>query len=302
MPVYPMTQSQVSAATSDQVLTFLQRPTLVARRLSEILAAQQFLSLFLLTGRFPIQGGAIAVPKNEQIRTNRGTSTVAPGSEYKLTTMSDREYDIYVSNKEGLATEVTDEEVSRSAMQPVEDALAFLQTEMIFSADDTAMGVISSSVTQAHTAGGTWTTGKQVFADAEAIKAKARALRLGYNIDTAVLPGALYADVLPELLDVLPNSADNATTGQFPTIGGITWVSDDTGTLSDPLFVDRNRLGGVARENIQSPGYVAVGNDTGVEIHSFRVNEADKSRIQARNPHVPIVTNPLAGYTVSGVA
>lgn len=302
MAVYPMTQSQVSAATSDQVLTFLQRPTLVARRLSEILAAQQFLSLFLLTGRYTVQGGAIAVPKNESIRTKRGTTTVAPGAEYQLTTMNDREYDIYTTAKEGIATEVTDEEVSRSAMQPVQDALAFIQTEMIFSADDAAMGVIASSVTQSHTAGGVWTTGKQVFADAEAIKAKARKLRLGYNVDTAVLPGELYAAVLPELLEVLPSSADNATTGVFPTIGGITWVSDDTGTLSDPLFVDRQRLGGVAREKIQSPGYAAVGNDTGVEIKTFREEGTDKVRIQARNPHVPIVTNPLAGYVVGGVS
>lgn len=301
MAVYPMTQSQVSAATSDQVLTFLQRPTLVARRLSEILAAQQFLSLFLLTGRFPIQGGAIAVPKNEKIRTNRGTSTVAPGAEYQLTTMNDREYDIYTSSKEGIATEVTDEEVSRSAMQPIQDALAFLQTEMIFSADDVGMGVIASSVTQSHT-GSMWDNGKSVLADAEAVKAKARALRLGYQIDTAVLPGELYAAVLPELIEILPSSADNAVTGAFPTIGGITWVSDDTGTLSDPLFVDRARLGGVARETIQSPGYAAVGNDTGVEIKTFRVEGADKTRIQARNPHVPIVTNPLAGYVVGGVS
>ncbi|AZQ77662.1 hypothetical protein EJ997_10240 [Flaviflexus ciconiae] len=301
MAVYPMTQSQVSAATSDQVLTFLQRPTLVARRLSEILAAQQFLSLFLLTGRFPIQGGAIAVPKNESIRTKRGTTTVAPGAEYQLTTMNDREYDIYTSSKEGIATEVTDEEVSRSAMQPIQDALAFLQTEMIFSADDVAMGVIASSVTQSHT-GATWDNGKAVLADAEAVKAKARALRLGYQIDTAVLPGELYAAVLPELIEILPSSADNAVTGAFPTIGGITWVSDDTGTLSDPLFVDRQRLGGVARESIQSPGYAAVGNDTGVEIKTFRVEGADKTRIQARNPHVPIVTNPLAGYVVGGVS
>lgn len=301
MAVYPMTQSQVSAATSDQVLTFLQRPTLVARRLSEILAAQQFLSLFLLTGRFPIQGGAIAVPKNEKIRTNRGTSTVAPGAEYQLTTMNDREYDIYTSSKEGIATDITDEEVSRSAMQPIQDALAFLQTEMIFSADDTAMGVIASSVTQSHT-GSMWDNGKSVLADAEAVKAKARALRLGYQIDTAVLPGELYAAVLPELIEILPSSADNAVTGAFPTIGGITWVSDDTGTLSDPLFVDRQRLGGVAREAIQSPGYAAVGNDTGVEIKTFRVEGADKTRIQARNPHVPIVTNPLAGYVVGGVS
>lgn len=302
MSTYPLTKSQHAEATAEQVRSFVKSPTLIARRFSEILDAQQFLSLFLLTGRYQVQGGAIAVPKNETIRTVRGAATVAPGSEYKLTPLTAHDYEIFVSEKDGLATEITDEEITRSLMQPVEDAVAFLKTELIFSADDKALGVIQSSVTQSHAAAAAWTTGKQAFADAELVKAKTRRLRRGYKIDTAVLPGELFATVLPELIELLPSSADNALTGDFPTLGGITWVPDDTGLLTDPMFVDRSRLGGIGRERIQSPGYVGVGGDTGVEVKTFALDKSDATRIQARNPHVPVVTNPLAGWYVTGAS
>ena len=299
---YPLTPSQLSSASATEVLQFIKSPTLLARRLGEILTAQQFLGLFLLTGRYTLQGGAIAVPKNEKIRTDRRATVVAPGAEYQLTTLSREEYELYTASKEGIATEITDEEVGRSARQPLDDAMAFFQTELTFEADEVALGVIQSSVTQTMAAGAAWTTGKQVLKDALRVQAKVRALKLGYQIDTCVLNGMQYAEIVPELLDVLPDNDRTALTGDFPTIGGITWVAADDDELTDPLFVDRRRLGGIGRENIPSPEYRPVGGDTGVEIASIREPKADKTRVQARNPHVPIVTNPLAGLTVTGTA
>ena len=299
---YPLTPSQLSSASATEVLQFLKSPTLLARRLGEILTAQQFLGLFLLTGRYTLQGGAIAVPKNEKIRTDRRATVVAPGAEYQLTTLSREEYELYTASKEGIATEITDEEVGRSARQPLDDAMAFFQTELTFEADEVALGVIQSSVTQTMAAGAAWTNGKQVLKDALRVQAKVRALKLGYQIDTCVLNGMQYAEIVPELLDVLPDNDRTALTGDFPTIGGITWVAADDDELTDPLFVDRRRLGGIGRENIPSPEYRPVGGDTGVEIASIREPKADKTRVQARNPHVPIVTNPLAGLTVTGTA
>lgn len=300
MLTYPFTPSQLSEATPAELLAFIKSPTLVARRLGEILDAQQFIGLFLLQGRYSIQGGAIAVPANEKIRTDRTAETVAPGAEYKLTPLSAEEYEIYTSQKQGIATEVTDEEVGRSLRQPIDDAFVFLQTELVFDANEIALGVIQSSITQTIAAGAAWTNGKQILKDALRIRAAARRLKLGYSIDTAVLNGEMYAEVIPELLDLLPNNDDTALTGDFPTIGGITWISSDDDEFADPMFVDRRRLGGIAREKIPSPEYRQVGGDTGVEIATIREPKADKTRLQARNPHVPVVTNPLAGFVVTG--
>jgi len=300
MLTYPFTPSQLSGATATDLIAFIKSPTLVARRLAEILQAQQFLGNFLLQGRYTVQGGAIAVPKNEQIRTQRRAQTVAPGAEYVLTPLSAEQYEIYTSQKQGIATEVTDEEIGRSLRQPVEDALTFLQTELVFDANDIAMGVIESSITSDMAASAPWTTGKTILRDALRVQAKVRALKLGYSIDTAVLNGELYAEVMPELLDVLPKDDRLALGSSFPTIGGITWVSSDDEDFTDPLFLDRRRLGGIARETIPSQEYRDVGTDTGVQVASIREAKADKTRLQARNPHVPVVTNPLAGMVVTG--
>lgn len=301
MKTYPYTPSQMANATPAELLAFIKSPTLVARRLGEILNAQQFIGNFLLQGRYTLAGGAIAVPTNEVIRTDRKADTVAPGAEYKLTPLSAEQYEIYTASKQGIATEITDEAVGRSLRQPIDDALLLLQTEMVFDANELALGVIQSSVTQTLAAGGLWTNGKQVLKDALRVQAAVRRLKLGYSIDTVVLNGEQYAEIIPELQDVLPDNDDSALTGAFPTIGGITWVSSDDDQFTDPMFVDRRRLGGIGRETIPSPEYRPVGNDTGVEVASFREN-SDKTRLQARNPHVPVVTNPLAGLVVTGTA
>lgn len=299
MKTYPYTPSQLGAASALELQAFVKNPTLLARRLGEILTAQQFIGLFLLTGRYTVQGGAIAVPSNEKIRTERRAETVAPGGEYKLTPMSSEEYELYTALKEGLGTEITDEEIGRSLRQPIDEAMTFLQTELVFNSNEIALGVIKSSVTQTFAAGAAWTNGKQILKDALRVQAAARRLKLGYNLDTVVLNGEQYAEVIPELRDILPDNDNTATTGDFPKISGLTWISSDDDEFSEPLFVDRRRLGGIARENIPSPEYRPVGGDTGVEIASFR-ERRDKTIIQARNPHVPIVTNPLAGYVLTG--
>lgn len=129
MQTYPLTPSQLATVSATELIAFIKSPTLVARRLGEILQAQQFLGNFLLQGRFTITGGAIAVPINEVIRTVRGAEVVAPGAEYKLTPMSQEEYEFYSAVKEGLGTEVTDEQIGRLLRQPIDDAFTFLQTD-----------------------------------------------------------------------------------------------------------------------------------------------------------------------------
>lgn len=300
MQTYPLTASQLADVSAADLVAFLKSPTLIARRFGEILQAQQFLGLFLLQGRWTITGGAIGVPINEVIRAQRGAEIVAPGGEYKLTPMSQEEYEFYSAMKEGLATEVTDEQVGRLLRQPIDDAFTFLQTELVFSANDAALGAIASSITNTVAAGGLWTTGKQVYKDALRVKARVRKQKLGYDVDTVILPGELYAEVIPELMDILPKDSAQALTDGFPSIGGLTWLSDDGDDVADPLFLDRRRLGGIAREQIPSPEYRPIGGDTGVEIAPIREPKADKTRLQARNVHVPIVTNPLAGFYLTG--
>ncbi|MFE7198507.1 phage major capsid protein [Microbacterium oxydans] len=300
MQTYPLTPSQLANVSAADLIAFLKNPALVARRFAEILQAQQFLGLFLLQKRFTITGGAIGVPINEVIRAQRGAEIVAPGAEYKLTPLSAEEYEFYSAMKEGLATEVTDEQVGRLLRSPIDDAFTFLQTELVFSANEAALGAVASSITNTVAAGAAWTNAKQIYKDALRVKARARAQKLGYDINTVVLPGEQYAEVVPELLDILPKDSGQALTDGFPTIAGMTWIPDDGDDIADPLFLDRGRLGGIAREQIPTPEMHAIGGDTGVEIGAIREPKPEKTHLKARNVHVPIVTDPLAAFYLTG--
>lgn len=304
MAIYPLTQSQLAAATTAQALAFVKSPTLLARRMSEILAAQEFIGYSLLTGRYKVEGGAIAVPKNEVIRADRPAETVNAGAEYKLTPMSSEEYDLYQALKDGLATEVADEMIGRQKNQPIEEALQVLKVELLVRANATALASIASKVTATIAAGAAWTTGKQIVKDALRAKAQVRALKLGFDLNTVVLTEAQYAAVMPEVFDMLPDNDPSIISGSFPNVLGLTWLATADANFANPLMVDRNRLGGIAREDIPSPEYARVpainGVDTGVEIASIREAKADKTRLQARNAHVPVVVNPSAGVFITG--
>lgn len=304
MAIYPLTTSQLAAATTAQSLAFIKSPTLLARRMSEILAAQEFIGYSLLTGRYRVEGGAIAVPKNEVIRADRPAETVNAGAEYKLTPLSAEEYDLYQAAKDGLATEVTDELIGRNKNQPIEEALQVLKVELLVRANATALAAITSKVTATIAAGAAWTSGKQIVKDVLRAKAQVRALKLGFDLDTIVLPEEDYAAVMPEVFDMLPNNDPSIISGTFPSVLGITWLATADANFTNPLLLDRKRLGGIAREDIPSPEYARVpavnGVDTGVEVASIRMPNADKTRLQARNAHVPVIVNPAAGVFVTG--
>lgn len=304
MAIYPLTASQIAAATTAQALAFLKSPTLLSRRLSEILSAQEFIGYSLLTGRYKVEGGAIAVPKNEVIRADRPAETVNAGAEYKLTPLSAEEYDLYQATKDGLATEVTDEEVGRTKQQPIENALQLLKTELLFRANSIALAAITSKVTDTVASPANWTTGKEIVKGVLKARADRRKLKLGFAVDAVVLTEDQYALAAPELYDMLPDNDPSIITGSFPNFLGITWMSTADSNFANPLLLDRKRLGGIAREDIPSPEYARVpainGMDTGVEIASIRKPEADKTRIQARNAHVPVVVNPKAGVFITG--
>ena len=302
MPLYPLTPSQLNNVSVSDALAFIKSPTLMARRLSEILNAQEFIGLSLLTGRYTMEGGVIAVPKNEVIRADRSAETVAPGAEYKLTPLSKEQYDLYMASKRGLATEVTDEEVGRSKMRPIEDAAQFLKNELLFDANSLALAAITSKVTATIAASAVWNTGtpgKVIIKDVLRAQAQAKMLKLGFNIDTVVLPADDYAVVMPEIFDFLQRGS-----GTMPDLLNVAWLSTSDANFTNPLLLDRQRLGGIGREDIPSPEYRQVpdmnGINIGIELAVLRTPTADKTRLQARFPHVPVIVNPSAGLFITG--
>lgn len=64
-------------------------------------------------------------------------------------------------------------------------------------------------------------------------------------------------------------------------------------------MLDRTLLGGIADENLNSPGYTRSGS-FGVEVQIERVGKRDAYEPRARRVTVPVVIEPLAGATITG--
>lgn len=305
MLTYPIPGSALNTTTVAQALAFLNSPTFIARRFSEILSDHNFLAHYLLRGRYTMVGGAVAYSPDEAISSGATAETVAPGGEYPLTALPADAAVLVAALKKGLGTEIADETVGRLAMDPIERAIQMLAFDLVSQFDAAAIAAVQSAVS-ATTAGAAWTTAAPIVANVEAAKANIKALKKGYRATSVVLTDIQWAAVAPVLLPLLPREAGNPIlAGQFPNILGLDWISSsDLPGNWVPLVTDADNLGGIGHEDIPSPEYVSLSsiaaeNRSNVEVARFR-EKNDSTRIQVRKADVPIVANPGAATKITG--
>lgn len=291
-----------TSLTALQVHHLLKSPALLARRFKQ-LADEKFIADWLLTGRYQAQGGAIAYPLNDlDIYPKDNPEVVAPGSQYPLTQMDAGQLAIAQTAKRGLGTHVTDEEISRTLINPVNDGFTYLSNAIVRQVDQVALATIASRVTATY-ASQAWTgasAARGIVVGVTQAKAQMSALKLGFSPDTIVLGEAQYQQAMAELLlaGLLPREQANPLQGGvWPTVLGLTWVTSPNVPFSDPFLLDRDQLGGMADENIVSPEYTRAGS---VELASERLAGRDGYEIRARRVTVPVVLRPGAGVRITG--
>jgi hypothetical protein len=298
---YPGTPVQVdSSLTETQVHHLMKSPSLLARRVRE-LAAQKFISDFLLKGRFVAVGGAVLYETGESIFPDDDPEGVAPGSDFPLGRMSAGEIAAAKTTKWGRDYPVTDEAISRLLKNPVDKALSKGVNGMVRHVDGISLGVIASKVTGTFT-GGAWTEADQIIEDVLTAKAQHEEDHVGegYDLDVVVLKPTQYATVMARLLSsgLLPREAANPiNSGAFPEYLGLTWTTSSHVPFSDPFLVDTEQLGGMADEKIASPGYSSAG---GIDVKSIRDEKKEKYDVRVRRVTVPVVLEPDAGVRITG--
>lgn len=292
--------------TAVQIHHLLKNPTLLARRLQS-LAQYRFLADFLLAGRFKAVGGAILYPNGDQMFTIDDPEAIGAGGSYPRTSIAENILSIAKTTKWGRDVEIFDEAISRMLLNPVNKALAVLVNSMVKHVDQVAMGVISSRVTRTKAASASWaglTAGDQIVEDVLMAVAETEELEEGYNIDTVVLKPTQFAKVRARLIaaDLLSREAKNPITGDTATGAfdymDLTWATSNHTPFTDPLLLDRQQLGGMADEDISSPGYSVV--EGGIEVKTIRDDDRDGYKVRARRITVPVVTDPQAGVRITG--
>ena len=313
MYTYSGTPAALDATlTAVQAHHLMKSPTLLARRLGDI-TREGFIADRLLTGRYTAEGGAIAYPIGvEGIYPNDDAEIVAPGGQYPLTQMDSGQLAIARTAKQGLATLVYDEEISRMKMQAVQEAILKLRNSIIKRVDGTALAVIASKVTATIAATAPWVGGTEaanvrgLVKTIAAAKAGRHDLSIGTDPDVIVLKEGQFNAAMAELLigGYLPRESAGGplATGVWPQALGLTWMTSQYTPFTDPLLIDTSLLGGMADETIASPDYSrAPQPGANIEVHTERLaGGRDGWLAQARRVCVPLVTEPRAAVRITG--
>ena len=288
-----------TSLTALQVHSLMKSPTLLARYMRSILD-EHFLGDYLLTGRYVAEGGAIVYPSGaEGLYPKDDPEPVGPGSQYPLTQMDAGTLAIAKTVKRGIGTHLWDEEISRMRMNAVSDATNMLQNGMIRLHDSLSLGVITSKVTATY-ASAAWSTAAGIVNGVQLAKAQLSAQKLGVQGTTVVLKEDQFEKTMAVLLlaGLLPREQVNPiNTGTWPQVLGVEWVKSPNVPFSDPMLVDRDKLGGIAIERIDSPEYSRAGD---FEVASDRLQGRDGYEVRVRRISVPIVTRPEAGVRITG--
>ncbi len=299
-------------ALNDPILSasrFLANPAFVARRIQE-LGDLRYVGAQLLSGRQDTTGGAVGYETVEGIFADKTPEPVAPGSEYTMTTIGDGPGGLARVVKSGQDTLVTDEAIKRRNMDPVEKGLRKLVNSQGRAIDGSIISLIASSVTTTTPATTAWTaaSGTTILRDILKAKAAITSQNLGYDPNVLLvddITGAYLASD-PVVAAAMAREDRNNTiySGRFPVIAGLTVVTTNTANLPGGVgtkawVLDTTQLGFIATEDLGG-GYQQAGDL--VQSKIIRLDENDAWRLRARANFAPVVTDPLAGNAITGVA
>lgn len=286
--------------TPEQIHSILSSQSLFARRVRTV-ADQKFIADALLKGRYNVVGGAVVYENGDPIFADDDPEVIAPGGEYPRSQINVGDLAAAIAEKLGRDVPITDESIKRRGIDVVNKAISQLVNRNVKYVDSSALGVIASKVTQTQAATAAWTSAEAIVESVELAKAQAEESGEGHTLDTIVLKPSAFARVMAKFLaaGLLPREAANPLiTGQWPTVLDLTWLRSPHTPTAAPLILDTEELGGMANETGVSPGYSNAGN--GIETKSIREEKTDGYLLRARRITVPVVTDPTAGYTITG--
>ncbi len=298
---YPLARPS-GTLTAAQVHMLLSQPRVIAKRVQK-LTDQRFIADYLLGQRFEAKGGGIFYETGEQIFAPDASEAIEALQEYPLTVLPNGDIAAAKTQKRGLGTEISDEKISRDNIVALDRGLGRIANQVVKDVDAIAMAVVIAKITDTY-ASSAWSSVANVVTGLLAAQAAREDLALGINADTIALTGAQWAKVMGLFASagVLPREGNNnpLVNGNYPVnLLGYTWVTSPWITGGNPLLVDREQLGGMANEDIQSPDWTKAGPE-GVETYVKRLDGRDGYRAAARRITVPVVIEPHAGVAITG--
>lgn len=287
---------------------FLKNPAFVARRVQD-LASLRLIGTMLLRGRFEATGGAIGYETVEGMFADAAPEAVAPGSEYTLTTIQDGPAALAKVTKSGKDTLVTDEAIARRNMDPVERGLRKLTNSGVLAVNGTVVSLIASSVTNTRAAAAAWTadSGTKILQDILRAKASVTGLNQGYDPNVLLVDDETWAymasDPVLSAAMAREDKSNPVYSGRFEVLSGLEIIPTPAAYLpggvgTSAWVLDTNQLGFIAPEDIGG-GYQSAGEILQTKV--MRDDQNDGWRLRARSNFAAGVTDPGAGFKITGV-
>ena len=193
-------------------------------------------------------------------------------------------------------------------MDPVQKGLLKLANSAGRVIDAAVVSVVASGITQTRAAGALWTSATPVILrDILRAVADVRALNLGYEPDVLLVDDEVWAymasDTVISAAMARETAANPVSTGRFATLAGLevvpTSAANMPGGVGTAAFVlDTSQLGFIATEDLGG-GYQQAGEL--VQSKVMRLEDRDAWRLRARANFIPVVTDPGAGFKITGV-
>lgn len=272
-------------------------------RVLNTLIQQRLIGGKLLSGRVNLTGAGAGIYEiAENIFADSASATVAPLSEYPLTTTTPGTLATVKPLKDGLKSIISDEAIAHNRIDKVMRDLMKIANTLVFKADGLTLAAIVSKVTQTQTVtSGAWNTANaNPFVDLGLAGAQIDSQNKGYSANFVALnPTAfVYAISRAAILNYMPREAAGniVSSGNMAQIGGLTyWKTTNMPVGVSAIVGDSTMLGSLAWESLGG-GYQGDANPdggtSGVESKRFREEDKDGVTIQARLVRAPMIVEP----------
>jgi hypothetical protein len=196
----------------------------------------------------------------------------------------------------------------RRNMDPVNKGMLKLVNSAGLVIDQAVVSVIASAITATRAAAAAWTTATPtILRDILRAVADVRALNLGYEPNVLLVDDSTWAYLASDTVIASAMARETANnpvnTGRFSTLAGLQVIPTPAANLpggagGNAWVLDTNQLGFIATEDLGG-GYQQAGEL--VQSKVMRLEERDAWRLRARANFVPVVTDPGAGFKITGV-
>jgi hypothetical protein len=292
---YPPAPPTIDGQGRITVEQFLKTPTRVQNTIAD-LTKERYLAERIF-GSGSAEGGAVIYDQltgSDNLYTERDVQAIEPGSEFPITDVGELAPKVAAVSKWGGAGIVTYEAARRDNRDVLNRKLTRIRNTIVRKVDTVAIAALNAAPITT-SAGTDWSDSGTRDAVGDVAKAtnKIDNLDLGYVADTVLINPTQELELFLDktLRESLPreNMASNPiASGRISGLMGLTWYASNRVPLGTAFVLSSKQAGSLHDE---------------LPLYSRVVDQPERERylIQAARVTVPVVTDPLAVYKLTGL-